>query len=312
VLYVALTRAIHSLHIVISPANTQKLPRTMAGLMRAALVGDGPLAPDSILFECGDPQSLAPDSTEEQESKVVLASAAVAERPLRLATTRRSSRSLERISPSGLEGGTRVRIRSWLEAASSGGQLRGSIMHALLAQIQWIEDDPPGDQQLVRAIADVMRDAGQTVDCAGWLAEFQRVLQQPLLRAQLSRELYKQPASLGFPASVSREIQNGVIRLVVENERPFAVRHADDLLSGSMDRLVLLYSGTRLLAADIIDFKTDALSVETPAAIEKKIEFYRPQMMAYRLAVGQLTGLAPDRIVARLLFLASGSAVPIS
>ena len=46
VLYVALTRTIHALHMIIAPsAKSEKtLPRTAAGLLRAALSDGSPLA----------------------------------------------------------------------------------------------------------------------------------------------------------------------------------------------------------------------------------------------------------------------------
>ena len=55
-LYVAMTRAVHSLHLVIAPSkdNEKTVPYTFAGVLRTALVGGKPVAPDTILYEHGE------------------------------------------------------------------------------------------------------------------------------------------------------------------------------------------------------------------------------------------------------------------
>jgi ATP-dependent exoDNAse (exonuclease V) beta subunit len=56
-LYVAMTRAIHALYVVVapSPPNERSLPRTFNGVLRAALTGGDPLEPNAGWFEAGDP-----------------------------------------------------------------------------------------------------------------------------------------------------------------------------------------------------------------------------------------------------------------
>ena len=55
-MYVALTRAIHGLEIIIAPskASERSVPLTNAGLIRAALTDQQPLPPDSEVFAIGD------------------------------------------------------------------------------------------------------------------------------------------------------------------------------------------------------------------------------------------------------------------
>ncbi|HWC88707.1 MAG TPA: PD-(D/E)XK nuclease family protein, partial [Pirellulales bacterium] len=92
----------------------------------------------------------------------------------------------------------------------------------------------------------------------------------------------------------------GRMRLEVERERPFALRQGEVLMSGAIDRLVLVYDAQKLVAAEILDFKTDKVS--GAAEVSQKVDFYRPQIEAYRSAVMQLTGLERSRVSARLLF----------
>ncbi|TVS20561.1 MAG: hypothetical protein EA424_03400, partial [Planctomycetaceae bacterium] len=70
-----------------------------------------------------------------------------------------------------------------------------------------------------------------------------------------------------------------------------------------IDRLVLLYRDDRVVAAEILDYKTDVWDGNRPATLTDKAAFYAPQIQTYRLAVARLTGLAVDRIAAQLVFL---------
>jgi ATP-dependent exoDNAse (exonuclease V) beta subunit len=66
-----------------------------------------------------------------------------------------------------------------------------------------------------------------------------------------------------------------------------------------------LRHGDQVVAADILDYKTD--HVPTDADIASKVETYAPQIQAYRRAVAKLTGLPPAAIAARLLFTGPGT-----
>jgi len=95
-------------------------------------------------------------------------------------------------------------------------------------------------------------------------------------------------------------------RWQVWRERPFAVRDGDTILSGTIDRLVVLFDGARPIAADVLDFKTDRVPGADPQAVQQRIEFYRPQLEAYRCAVADLFRLDRARISTRLAMLEPG------
>ena len=59
---------------------------------------------------------------------------------------------------------------------------------------------------------------------------------------------------------------------------PFAIRRDDELVSGRIDRLVRIYDGSCLAAAEILDFKSDAIGRDDEAALTERLEFYRPQL----------------------------------
>jgi ATP-dependent exoDNAse (exonuclease V) beta subunit len=135
---------------------------------------------------------------------------------------------------------------------------------------------------------------------------FQRILSEEDVAAVLQRAFYESPSDEPLRRALDVSGARSVTRLEVHNERRFAVRDENRLLSGVIDRLVLLYEGTRLVAADIIDYKTDAASRDDAQHLDQLTGFYRPQIAAYRRAVAKTCGLRGEQITARLLFVSPG------
>ena len=121
---------------------------------------------------------------------------------------------------------------------------------------------------------------------------------QPQIAACLRRDAYAQNATT--IDNFSSQTEN----LVVENERPIAIRDGEHLLTGHIDRLVTCYQQGRPVAAEILDYKTDAISDRTQ--LLEKVEYYRPQLEAYRRAVCQTFQLSESQVAAKLLFVTSG------
>ena len=99
-------------------------------------------------------------------------------------------------------------------------------------------------------------------------------------------------------------------RMDVLNEHRFAINvPAGDeleLMEGVIDRLILVYKDGVLVAADIIDFKTDTVA---KGELPVKVDFYKPQMAAYRRAVALQYGIELDQIATRLVFVGTGEVV---
>ena len=192
-------------------------------------------------------------------------------------------------------------------------------MHAWLAEMEWLEDYSPADDllhsQARRVACEEKQDLSRRV-VTQMIEEYRAMLRQPRVLAELSR-----------PKS-----RHGV---EVWRERPFAVsldlEGVQTMVRGAFDRVVLRYEDDRLVAADVLDYKTDSLSTPSargagrqldliPGAAEEsggesllltKTEHYRPQMESYRDVLAALTGLEPDAIQTRLLFLSSDKLVNI-
>jgi hypothetical protein len=285
--------------MIISPAkgNEKSSPKTFAGTLREGLAAGQLATPGSVLLESGN-ASWAADMPRDEAAEAP-AGAASELLEVRLRPTA-GPRELERRSPSSLEGGGQVDLGQLLGRTSKVFD-RGRLMHRWLQAIQWLEDARPDERQLRQLAAGLHWPAGQLDDA---LADFYRMLNQPATRQALSRGTYDPAAQGHWPAALRKRLAAGRMRLEVERERPFAVRQGEVLMSGAIDRLVLVYDDQRLVAADIVDYKTD--NVASAAELDQKIEFYRPQLEAYRSAVMQLMSLERPLVTARLLFVEAG------
>jgi ATP-dependent exoDNAse (exonuclease V) beta subunit len=180
-----------------------------------------------------------------------------------------------------------------LEPAQEQSFAYGTLIHAWLEQIEWLDGGEPDDAALRAAAGKIASEIGPL---AGQLdeplADFRRMLAQRDTRSILSR-----------PANAAE--------LEVLREREFAIRDGDRLLSGSIDRFVLARRGGQVASADVLDFKTDAIAPGDAAALANKVAFYRPQLEAYCRAVQQLYNLPPECVTGRFVFLCAGKVVAL-
>ena len=107
----------------------------------------------------------------------------------------------------------------------------------------------------------------------------------------LCRSTYQQPPGAGATCAIHATDSGERWRWQVWRERPFAIRDGNAILNGKIDRLVLLYDGDHIVAADVVDYKSDMLSADDPRAVDARAEIYRPQLEAYRLATSRLCHL---------------------
>ena len=302
VLYVALTRAVHALHMFVAPSDKGNLPKTAAGLLRAALTNGQATDPNQCVYATGDPQwyvlhrktpkPLAPSTDPQVEP--------VPREPIRLAPPLPDAHP-EWTAPSQLEGGAKIRVRHVFDLSGSAATARGTLIHALFEQVRWLEDGLPVPEVLQR-IAESLSEEG--INATEQVAAFRRMLEFPAVARVLSRAFYESPTDDGPRRAIAAGKGSGALRAEVRNERRFAVRDKTRLLSGSIDRLVLVYQNDRVVAADVLDFKTDAAT--TPEKVTELVDHYRPQLEAYCQAVANMYRLGAAQITARLLFVSCG------
>ena len=292
ILYVAMTRAKYALHMIVSPSkeNERNIPTTLAGILRAALVGDKPVLPEATLYEHGvaDWFQAVPagktltDTSRQKElpqQDIVIRLAESPEWP---------TRGVEHRTPSQLEAGGKVDLRRELSLERSEALDRGSLIHAWFQTIEWLEDGEP-DIAMLKHIADEL--GFLEVDVPVLIGQFQSMLQNPVVRTTLSRSTYQSPADKESASSV--HIRPGVSQpqWQVWRERAFAIHEKEYILSGKFDRVVVFYDGERVVAADVLDYKTDIFPVNDPRILDIRVEIYRPQVEAYKRAIASLLGL---------------------
>jgi ATP-dependent exoDNAse (exonuclease V) beta subunit len=320
VLYVALTRPIHALHLIVAPSKPteSQTPTLMSGVLREALTDGGPLDPETVVYERGDRQwfrqnlKTGPkkprEATHEEQEWPKRASFRVS-----LAPAAKRRRVLERETPSELAHRAHVDLALRLGLESSRAVNRGSAFHAWFEQIEWLEDGQLEDADL-RAVGVRTGAAENEVD--EWLRQFRAKLENPRLRAVLSRAAYlsARDAPWAGRPEIAAELAGAPPILEVFRERPFAVRLRDTLLSGTFDRLLLIRNGAtrRIVAAEVLDYKTDAVAASDPQAVANIVDRYRPQLSAYREAVRVMFGLPNQRVMTRLVVIEAGEVVEVS
>ncbi len=296
-LYVAMTRAVHALAMIIAPSreNERSLPKTYAGLLRSALT-DGGLEnpPQKVLYEHGDKhwfqkQFASQQPTGEPGEEQILR---IKVKPGEL----HRPRHLKRQAPSELEGGPLVDLGQTFREDSIYSRTRGALWHAWLEQVDWLDGTqsagPPDDETLKQLAGQFLH---PRLNLDQEIARFRKALRQPVVRQIFSRETY-----------TSHSKSAGPIALELYHEYPIAYRHNNLLTHGIIDRLVLIIEDSQVVGAEVIDFKTDHIDKNVSETLIQLGEFYKPQLAAYRLAIQHQYSLNAKSVQARLLFIEAG------
>jgi ATP-dependent exoDNAse (exonuclease V) beta subunit len=291
VLYVALTRARHALHLLVT-ADGDKGPsssKSGARLIRLALgQAEERVEQGEVLFEDGDAdwyrELPSPAAQPPEQAPAATPDILLTPRPER-------SRFLPHRIPSSEEGGGRIDLRRVLRFDEDPARRAGLVVHDWLERMTWIEDGIPEDLQLreMAKRSGVALD-GQELDKL--IGRFREWLEAPRIRTLLSRASYPPDTR-------------------VRTELSFARRTAESVVRGQIDRLVLVEEAGSVRRAEVIDFKTDRVSPEDGGELSRLIDYYRPQVEAYRDAVALTRGLAPENVSGRLAFLSPGVVVDL-
>jgi ATP-dependent exoDNAse (exonuclease V) beta subunit len=112
-------------------------------------------------------------------------------------------------------------------------------------------------------------------------------------------------------AATSRNLE-----LTIHNERRILELVEGTLLKGTIDRLVLVEDDSHVVAAEIIDYKTDFFELfQTGTNLEEWIRIkklrHREQLMMYRDSISRMYQLPKDRIAMTLMLLSADVVVSI-
>ena len=319
-LYVAMTRAIHRLCMIIPPIKPKKtaakkdedtkLPKTYDGVLRCGLVTPGCFdTPFSTLYEHGDSswwcQFNARHAKQEESAKKPLGSS----EPVKIVLKNNShpQRNLLKTSPSQLEGTGKpqqVKAKSIDTTADPAttrknrriGRLWGTAMHACfekaLTENPWLDETMPDRNSLLKTVRESMQSLSTEIEPEQVVDSFFKICEKPEIREALSHP------------------QLNDFRYEIDSERRFVIRWNDGILHGSIDRLVVAYHGEQAVSAEILDFKTDTIRPSEKISLDEQLAekkaFYIPQLKAYRIAVSQLYRIPEDKITLTLLFTSPG------
>jgi ATP-dependent exoDNAse (exonuclease V) beta subunit len=311
-LYVAMTRARNALYLFVpGPRDGRSNPRdAWYNLLLQSLAPDAAWNENALIYEHGDPAWFA-------KLPPVKATLAAAPPDVQSPITFRTDdtarrRGLEFVAPSGREGQAKVALGRMFDRSTSGGMAAGTLYHAWFATIGWLDDGMPTDASL-RAAADAKRievppEIWRELD--SMLATFRKWLANAAINRVLQRSAYAGPEQPGFPAALAPVWSPSLVPRQVEQERRFLVHDGSKFWNGSLDRVVWLADGDRIVAADILDYKTDAVE-PGEAALKATTDHYRPQLEAYRRAVPQFAAIPENRIATRLVFTHAGRVVDV-
>ena len=296
-LYVAMTRAIHALYMIIDPPaeNERSIPKKLSGVLRSAL-GLGDNQPESVLWEHGDRNWLA--KTPSPATKSI-------PKPPPVGTIKLAPSQDSMIRGQAF----RAASAASLKPTADSFQLRlpdsesrdcGIVMHALLTRIQWLEDFQPDVAELTSvAIAYAPRRD------AKWA------------RRQVDRFLKKIITQPAVAQALSLNGENRSLRRVYR-EHQFARLIGGKIQIGSIDRLVVEYDPlpshtpqlhSRPRSACVIDFKSDLVQEQTDA--RDCAQRYRGQLESYRAAVVETCGLSETSIIMQVVFAEAGRAIEL-
>ncbi len=306
-LYVALTRAAHALHIVISCGEKPE-SKTVGGVILSTMT-DQPERTQSVIYESGDPewaQSIVDDSNDnpletlQGEMDKFYNAARLDQRARQVEVGISSRRGVSNIAPSSIEGSKEVRLQDIFNAGDEPIALeRGRLLHACFELVKWLDQSVPEAQQLNRQLDTVATDP---VLKRKTIKEFYNAIEKGAFRKLLEFQQYREHYLVQFSDDRNR--------MEVFNERRFAATVATaestELIEGVVDRLILVYQDDVLVAADVIDFKSDAIGKQELTA---KVAAYTPQMSAYREAISLSLGLPVSAISTRLAFIGTGDVI---
>ncbi len=279
VLYVAMTRARRRLEMIVPPPpKSGSTSKSFANLLREAL-GAGEPGEDGVCWR-------HPEASDAWDRDIALPSETtppIEERPLSLSPAR-SPRALPMRSASATET-VEPTAERLLRAAPVLAISRGTLVHRWLEACRWLEDFCIADADFL-ALAE--REGFDAETRSSTLVLLRKALDRPPIRALLSR-----PPSGSWRVETERAFS-----LVLPDETG-----AEELWTGSIDRLVLQLQSDRVVAAEVIDYKTDDVSA---SKLDEAVAFHRPQLEAYRRIAVAMTGLPAAKIRARLAILAPG------
>ena len=191
-----------------------------------------------------------------------------------------------------MEGGELFQASALFRPSSADAMNFGTLVHLAFEQVEWWNSSSPAD-----ILTRLNRKRVDYPDAISKL--FHAIDNTHCVATVLSQTFYN-----------SLPIFEGTEELKVHNELPVTAVINNQLIRGYADRIVLGTTSGIVVAADIVDFKTDYLGEQNEELLDK-VKHYEPQLNAYRDTISQMFKLPTDAVTARLLFVSANEHYPI-
>lgn len=293
-LYVAMTRARQALYMTTHPTSGGK-KQNFESMLQSVLAPSNEVGKsEAVLYEKGNATWYL-----DQPAIVNTVQQAVTPLAIRLRRDQDSApkRSMRVAAPSSAgQAAEPVPLANAFSFNQSIGATFGTLIHAFFEQVVWLDDFKVNRQELRRiALAAVTPEELRHIKVDAAIDSFQDMLHLRSVRTALSATRYKKHIFGAIPD-----------RVEIDNERTINLVMEDQLVSGTIDRLVLLMKDGRPYAAEIIDFKTDAYDpAMTLLWTQDRIEYHRPQLEIHRQVISELFELPKERVTTHLVLLSS-------
>jgi len=303
-LYVAMTRARQSLYMLCRPTSRGAL-QEFGSLLQSTLVDEQlRSSPDTILYELGDPhwyRTASVRPTELPEANAPQTAPRELHVALRTDLASAPQRGLRITAPSQMDlSHGYFPLSQAFSHSYSQGSLQGSMIHAFFEHVAWLDEFRLDPMELRRvALSTLPPETLQHVSIDQSIEEFSKLLQLASVRSALSKSRYQQPIFGQVPD-----------RVEIDRERTVSLVVDRQLVSGTIDRLVVLFKNDRPYAAEIFDFKTDQVDSNLPLLwLNERVRHHGPQLEIYAQVVAELFDLSREQVQTYLLMLAADRCV---
>ena len=287
-LYVAMTRAIHALHMIV-PEVKSKSSSHWSDLVRAALAKEPEANDNGLLYNSGDPNWYLRSSKPAAELAAVITEESDWPTIAFNAKTPSTLRNLSRRKPSQAATENVFNPFAAFGPKSTQATRFGTAIHYWFEHLTWTHQvtATPPDELFAKGIA-VPGD-----DLAAWRSRFEQYLKLPRVRELLDEAAFR----------AKYKIQG---ELLVHNEKSIVFREEDALITGQIDRLVFEMVNQQPTRAWIIDFKTDAIEPHSKSALAERIAHHTVQLQAYTRGIAKNYHLPQLAVEAYLVMLEPG------
>jgi ATP-dependent exoDNAse (exonuclease V) beta subunit len=264
--------------------------RTAAGLLRATLGTRPDLPPETVLYEFGNPRWY--DELKFPEQKGDQKSPVRQKDPGPIVFQPRAggrARARDATSPSKSKSGASVGAAQLLSLDAAEGMERGTLWHLWCQQTRWRDETALDVSRLCLIGRPYCRkQAMLQPEAEAFLTAIERPAVKQLF---LKKGVLTLRSELGAGVSVECRTESG-----------FSLFTQGRWMTGVIDRLVLYRRDGKVVAADVIDFKTDLAGEAS-----KLRAVYREQIRQYARAVATAYAIDAASIHSKLVWLSSGT-----